>query len=127
MDPFHKRDVALDVIARFKAALASAPPDIDIGAVVSSARAQLDALQGDAADRPYLARSVCQMSTLLRRRGWHQAARELVAWAERRGVVDTYLLTELVQCQVAAGDLAAAERTREQAHAAGMLSEPIYT
>jgi pentatricopeptide repeat protein len=125
--PFDKRDAALDAIARFKARLVAAQPDVDVAQLVGDVRTEFATWQGDERDRPYLARSVCQVSTLLRRYGRHAATRQLIEWVEARGVVDAYLLTELVQCHVIAGDLAQAELTCERARTARLLSEPMYT
>ncbi|MGC4081146.1 MAG: hypothetical protein QM736_03285 [Vicinamibacterales bacterium] len=121
-----KRNAALCLIDDFRRTLAATTTDADVRALADRARARALALQGADEDRPYFAKTICQLATSLRRAGWTRACVDLLEWTLDECTRDAFLFTELVMCQLAADRVDEAEAVLARAEAAGMVGEAMY-
>ena len=122
-----KRDVVLGIVS---GCLHDIRTVVDGGAVrrrVAAAVTQALSVQGTPAERPYLARTVCQIVHGVRRGGWVDIARETIEQAIGLGARDAYLYSELAECHLARGDHRGAELVMERARAAGVGAAAIST
>jgi pentatricopeptide repeat protein len=83
-------------------------------------------VQGTPDDTPFLTRSICQMSTVLRRSGRPALAVELFEWAAGRGALDAYSFCEFAECHLACGDSASALGVLLEALDVGLKSASLY-
>jgi pentatricopeptide repeat protein len=106
-----KRHAALIELGRFRRLLEQSTSQPDVERLVTRTRDRLLRIQGRRADRPYLSKSLSQIATAVRRRGWPAAALELLRWAIANDAADRYILTDVIQCELALGDLPGALET----------------
>ncbi|MGC4085338.1 MAG: hypothetical protein QM736_25255 [Vicinamibacterales bacterium] len=123
----HKRDAALALLDACGRSLAEVRSIGDAREIADRARTEIIRLQGQPDDRPYLMKTLCQLAHLLRSYGWSTLAADLLESAATDGIVDAYVLSELVQCQLRRGDAAAAESTLDRARQSGLLTDAICT
>lgn len=122
----NRRDGALRVVEGLRQAIASSQDRAVIfGASVSAVEA-LTALQAEPGDRPYLARSLCQVAGLLRRAGWIDFAVRVLTEAGAREATDEYVLCELMICHIARNDLVSAGKVIDVAHDARLSAAALY-
>jgi pentatricopeptide repeat protein len=120
------REAVLGVLRTYKEALRTAAPGSDVRHLTFETRERLEALQGDPAYRPHLAKSLSQMSTALRKKGWFDLAMQLLDGAIEIGAIDSYILTDAIQCRLAMGDLQSAEALMSFACAAHLATDGMY-
>jgi tetratricopeptide (TPR) repeat protein len=121
-----KRDAALALVTTFKQRLATTSAAADVRRLVEYARNEVLNLQGGARDRPYMARTICQLATGLRRASWTREAIDLISWALDQHVADSFVLTELIVCHLTQQDWDGAERALDRARRLGIVSEAMY-
>ena len=88
---------------------------------------RIEELQGASGDRPYFLKTLCGFAHVLRTTGWAALAIPRIEAAQQNGALDAYVLSELVECQLAVGDTAAAARTLQIARASRFDTAAIYT
>jgi pentatricopeptide repeat protein len=120
------RDAVLEVLRAYKLELSRATTSADARDITAKARAHLEGVQGDRTYRRHFAKSLSQMATALRRHGWVAIALDLLDWAIDNGAVDVYILNDAIQCHLAIGDIAAAERLLSIANGSRLASDGMY-
>lgn len=104
LNPFRRRTLVLAILQEFRSRLLDAGSDESLADAVDAVRDRLVAVQGTPADAPYLAKSVCQLATWLRRSNRPALGADLLAWACRRGAFDVYSYCEWSECHLSQGD-----------------------
>jgi pentatricopeptide repeat protein len=120
------RGAVLNVISAYKEALAGMKIGADVHRLTLETRARLEMLQGEAFSRPHFAKSLSQMSTALRKKGWVEIALLLVEWAIQKGVIDSHILNDAAQCYLANGDMQSAERVLVSAREKALATDGMY-
>jgi pentatricopeptide repeat protein len=117
---------ALRILTTFRERLGKIRSGAQLREVIRETCDRVVALQGAPDDRPYRAKTICQIATLLRRNGWVAAAQELVHSKLAQDAADAFLQTELVMCAIARADWSSAERLLRSAQDTGMAAEAMY-
>jgi pentatricopeptide repeat protein len=120
------RDAVLEVLATYRLELQSATTSAEVNQITAKTRARLEDLQGERNYRHHFAKSLSQMATALRKRGWVTIALDLLDWAIDNGVVDTYIVNDAIQCHLATGDLDAAEKRMAIANQNHLANDGMY-
>jgi pentatricopeptide repeat protein len=120
------REAVLNVISAFKEALTAVKSGADARRLTSETLARLEMLQGEPNSRHHFAKSLSQMSTALRKRGWVDIALSLIEWAVQKGVIDTHILNDAVQCYLATGDMPSAEKVLVSARERELATDGMY-
>lgn len=121
-----KRNAALELVEHFRRTLPTLRVHAEVHQLTGRARQLALDLQGTDSDRPYLARTISQFATALRRAGWTDVCVELLEWALHAHIEDSFLYTELVMCHLGRDDGAAAEQVLVRAESTGMVGEAMY-
>jgi pentatricopeptide repeat protein len=122
-----KRNAAVSIVEEFVGALGTMTSESTVAAAVADVRARLEREQSGAADRAYLARSICRVATAVRRAGWAIAAASLLDWALEQQLADTFVFAEAIQCRLALGRWRDAERLIWTARRQHAISVAAYT
>ncbi len=122
-----RRNRAVATVESFKAALAGAHGASAVRSAADRVWAELVALQGAADDQPHLAKSLCQVATAVRRRGFPGVASGLLEWMLDAGLADAYVVNELLLSYVLLDDLDAADRGLAKARARRLATPGIYS
>ena len=122
-----RRNRAVATIESFKATLARAHVIGQVQHAVDAVRAELVSLQGAVDDRPHLAKSLCQVATAVRRRGFPEVGSGLLEWTLDAGLADAYIVNELLLSYVLVDDLDAADRGLTKARASRLVTPGNYS
>jgi pentatricopeptide repeat protein len=122
-----KRNAVLKALQEFRHSLDYAQSAHDVMCLVHQVRECLVFIQGAKAERSYLALSLCQMATALRRRHHHQISRQLLEWGVERGAMDGYTLVEIPKAHLLDRNFSLTEETLSLARRLSLASEAMYT
>jgi pentatricopeptide repeat protein len=122
-----KRDEALEVIALFVDGVTRQRGEAAIECLTDAALDRLLNIQGARSDRKFLARSVTQIATALRRSNNVRLAEKALNWAVGHGAVDAYVVVELLNVHLSRYELLAADRVMLWARDVGLASRAMYS